>query len=55
MYNVTLRRVRATAVASGNAISITQFECVFVALGIQDAMRMYDVVICGLLRSTIFF
>ena len=39
---------------SGKAISITQSECVFVALGIQQAMRMLHF-ICGPPRSTKFF
>jgi hypothetical protein len=32
----------------GKAISITYFECMFVALGIQNSMRMRTLVICGL-------
>jgi hypothetical protein len=39
---------------SGKATSITQSLCVFVALGIQRAMRMHHV-ICGLPRFRIFF
>jgi hypothetical protein len=40
---------------SGKAISNTQSENVFVALGIQHAMCMRHFVICGLLGFTIFF
>ena len=36
------------------AISITYYECVFVALGSQRAIRMPHIVICGLFGSTIF-
>ena len=40
---------------SGKAINITYCECVFLALGIQCAMRMRHIVICGLPRSAIYF
>jgi hypothetical protein len=36
-------------------ISITYFKGVFVALGIQHAMRMRHIAICGPPRSTVFF
>ena len=40
---------------SGKAIGITHSECMFVALGIQHAMRMRYTAICGMLCSKIFF
>ena len=39
---------------SGKAVRITYSELLFVALGIQHAMLMRHIVICGLPRSTIF-
>ena len=39
----------------GKAISITYSKSVFVALGIQHAMRTCRIVICGLSSSKIFF
>jgi len=40
---------------SGKAIGITHYDFVFVALGIQHAMRMRHIVICGLLGSPKYF
>ena len=46
-YNVTMRR--------GRAIIITYSESVFVALGIQHAMRKRHIVFYGLSGSNIFY
>jgi len=40
---------------SGKAMSVTKLVCGFVALSIQHAMRMRQIIICGLPSSTTFF
>jgi len=59
MYdNVTLRCVRVTIVAVEKqyiSIYITYSECVFVDLGMQHAICVRFIVICGLPGFTIFF
>jgi len=40
---------------SGKAKTVTYSDCVFTVLGIQHAMCMRHIFICGLPRSTIIF
>ena len=52
-YNLTA--FSSNHFCTGESINISHSECVFVALGIQHAMLMHHIVICGLTGSTIFF
>jgi len=54
-YNVTLRRVRVTTVIVEKGKRIICYECVFVAIVILHAIRMFRAVICGLSGYTCFF
>jgi len=51
-YNVEARSCNRWC--SGKAVSITYSTCVFVVLGVQHAMRMRHIIICGLSGSTNF-
>ena len=50
--NLTLRRVHATIVVVGKQW-VLHIVCVCVALGIQGAMRLRNIIVCGLPRSII--
>ena len=54
MCNAILRRVRATIVVVGKSISITYSKRVFVALVIQHAKRVRQILIRGLSCSNIY-
>jgi len=54
-YNVKMRGVPATIVAVKKQYVLYILSVTFVALGIQHAMIMHHIVICGLPVSTIFF
>jgi len=54
-YDVTLRGVRATIVVVEKQRVLHNLSVCIIALSIQYVIRMHHIVICGLLRCTIFF
>ena len=57
IYDISSLRVNTLSYKhcySGKEISITYFQCVFVALGIQHAMRMRHIVIWPVRFNNIF-
>jgi len=55
MYGKRIGALSFNHCCSGKAISITHYECVFVALRIQHAMCKRYIAICGLSGCTVFF
>jgi len=55
MYTRNIQAHSCNHCCLGKAIIITYSECVFVALGIQHAIGMRQIVIYGLPGSTIIF
>jgi hypothetical protein len=53
--NVSNHNTVACTLLWEKPVTITYYECVFVALGIQQTMHMRHAVICGLSDSIIFF
>jgi hypothetical protein len=54
-YKLNIEARSCNLCCSVKAKGITYCECVFVALGIQRAIRMRQIVICGMPRPTKFF
>ena len=55
MYKCNIEALSRNHFFVVKTVSITYSVCVCVALVIKHVMRMRRIVICGLLRSTIFF
>ena len=52
-YNIILSRVRTTIVAVEKQQALTYSECVFLALGIQQAQRMHCIILSSVASPTL--